>query len=118
MENGLAYHFVSGNGKGMADGEMVIGQRWIDQIQGGHLASESLNEKSIGICLVGNFDHDSPTRRQMEQLRALVDYLMRGSHLTAGAVKTHQEINPIDTRCPGRKFPAKTFMKELRAAKK
>lgn len=118
MENGLAYHFVIGNGKGMGDGEVVIGQRWTDQIRGGHLASESLNEQSVGICLVGNFDDNKPTQKQMNHLHALVDYLMRGCGLSGAAIKTHQQINPIHTRCPGTKFPVKTFLKELPAPKK
>ena len=28
MENGLAYHFVIGNGSGMGDGEIAVGRRW------------------------------------------------------------------------------------------
>jgi len=28
MENGLAYHFVIGNGHGMRDGDITIGNRW------------------------------------------------------------------------------------------
>jgi LysM repeat protein len=113
MENGLAYHFVIGNGKGMPDGEITIGQRWIKQIKGGHLKSESLNEQSIGICLVGNFDQEPPTRKQMDHLAALVDYLTRNCRLGISAVKTHQQIHPFHTRCPGRKFPMKAFLKGL-----
>src|SRR5438128_11919033 len=52
MENGLAYHFVIGNGHSMKDGEIAIGRRWSAQLDGGHLASEALNRKSIGICMV------------------------------------------------------------------
>jgi LysM repeat protein len=113
MENGLAYHFVIGNGKGLPDGEITIGQRWIKQIQGGHLKSESLNEQSIGICLVGKFDQEAPTRKQMDRLTALVDYLTRSCRLGISAVKTHQQIHPFHTRCPGRKFPMKAFLKGL-----
>lgn len=75
MENGLAYHFVIGNGLGMRDGEIAIGNRWKRQIKGGHLASNALNEKSIGICLVGNFENSRPTTQQMKSLYALVTYL-------------------------------------------
>jgi hypothetical protein len=35
--------------------------------------------------------------------------------LAPSAVKVHQDINPIYTRCPGRYFPAKSFLQELRA---
>jgi LysM repeat protein len=114
MENGLAYHFVIGNGHSMKDGEIAIGRRWTAQLDGGHLASEALNRKSIGICMVGNFDADRPTRRQMESLHSLVEFLLARCHLSADALKTHQQINPIYTRCPGHNFPAKSFLKELK----
>lgn len=114
MENGLAYHFVIGNGRSMKDGEIAIGHRWKAQLDGGHLASEALNKKAIGICLVGNYDEERPSKKQLESLRALVEFLLARCHLGADAVKTHQQINPIYTRCPGKNFPAKSFLKELR----
>ncbi len=114
MENGLAYHFVIGNGHSMKDGDIAIGGRWTGQLDGGHLASEALNRKAIGICMVGNFDVERPTRRQMESLRSLVDFLLARCHLTADAVKTHQQINPIYTRCPGHNFPTKNFLQALK----
>jgi LysM repeat protein len=114
MENGLAYHFVIGNGHSMKDGEIAIGGRWTGQLDGGHLASEALNRKAIGICMVGNFDAERPTKRQMESLRSLVEFLLARCHLSADAVKTHQQINPIYTRCPGHNFPAKSFLKGLK----
>jgi len=114
MENGLAYHFVIGNGHSMKDGEIAIGRRWTAQLDGGHLASEALNRKAIGICMVGNFDVDRPTRRQMESLRSLVEFLLARCHLSADAIRTHQQINPIYTRCPGHNFPAKTFLQTLK----
>jgi LysM repeat protein len=109
MENGLAYHFVIGNGKGMADGAVGVGRRWTAQINGGHLASESLNEIAIGICLVGNFDKQGPTAKQLVSLNALLSTLRSRCDLPATAVKTHQQINPVYTRCPGRHFPSSDF---------
>ena len=114
MENGLAYHFVIGNGHSMKDGEIAIGGRWTGQLDGGHLASEALNRKAIGICMVGNYDEERPSKRQMESLRLLVEFLLARCHLSADAVKTHQQINPIYTRCPGRNFPGKKFLQELK----
>lgn len=114
MENGLAYHFVVGNGHSLKDGEIAIGHRWTAQLDGGHLASEALNRQAIGICMVGNFDDGQPTPKQMESLRALVDFLLARCHLGPEAVRTHQQINPVYTRCPGRHFPAKAFSRELK----
>jgi len=113
MENGLAYHFVIGNGSGMGDGEIAACRRWTLQLDGGHLASEGQNKVAIGICLVGNFDEHPPTRKEMESLRALVVTLMARCNLTPRAVRTHQQINIVHTRCPGTKFPTKSFLDSL-----
>jgi LysM repeat protein len=116
MENGLAYDFVIGNGSGMGDGEIAVGRRWTQQLDGGHLASEVQNKVAIGICLVGNFDERRPTSRELDSLRALVEGLMARCKLTPGAVKTHQQINIVHTRCPGAKFPAGSFLESLKSA--
>jgi LysM repeat protein len=115
MENGLAYHFVIGNGSGMGDGEIAACRRWLEQLDGGHLASEGQNKVAIGICLVGNFDQHPPTSREMQSLRALVQSLMVRCKLTPRAVKTHQQINIVRTRCPGAKFPTSSFLDSLQA---
>ncbi|HTD88208.1 MAG TPA: peptidoglycan recognition family protein [Candidatus Binatia bacterium] len=104
MENGMAYHFLIGNGHGMGDGEIYIGERWKRQIQGGHLASEQLNMSSIGICLVGNFESKPPTDRQMKSLEALLRKLRQQTGLTMAAVTTHRSIHPRHTSCPGKYF--------------
>lgn len=113
MENGLAYHFVIGNDHGLGDGEIGIGSRWTKQLDGGHLISEKQNKFSIGICLVGNFDTGKPTPRQMERVSALVQALMTRCKLSRSAVKTHQQINVVHTRCPGRNFPLRSLMASL-----
>jgi choline dehydrogenase-like flavoprotein len=115
MENGLAYHFVIGNGHGMGDGEIAVGHRWTAQINGGHLASEEQDKIALGICLVGNFDLHQPSARQMESLRALVRALMTRCKLERSAVKTHRQINIIGTRCPGAKFPTQSFLNSLKS---
>ncbi len=113
MENGLAYHFVIGNGRDMGDGEIHVGDRWKRQIQGGHLSSYALNQISIGICLVGNFEKTKPTRKQMQQLEALTEYLMSTTSVPANRVTTHTRVHPKHTVCPGRHFPIASFKKKL-----
>jgi LysM repeat protein len=117
MENGLAYHFVIGNGRGMKDGEIYVGNRWKKQLDGGHLASAAQNRTSLGICLVGNFDREVPTPRQMQSLTALVAALQRRCGLPDPAVVTHQQINTTPTRCPGKRFPMESFLRSLAKAK-
>lgn len=115
MENGLAYHFVVGNGNGMGNGEVAVGNRWKRQLDGGHLASLAQNKVAIGICLVGNYDRTPPTSAQLKSLNALVRSLMMRCNISASNVKTHQQINVIGTKCPGSKFPTKTFLAGLKS---
>ena len=109
MENGLAYHFVIGNGHESGDGEIEVGGRWLKQLQGGHLHSDELNEISIGICFVGDFNTDRPTKKQLAAAIELITYLRKicGDPL----FKAHREINPRPTECPGRYFPIAAFHK-------
>lgn len=105
MENGLAYHFVIGNGIDSGDGEIEIGPRWFRQIKGGHVHREEINEVGIGICLVGNFEQMRPTVKQMLAFQELVDYLRSDVVGTKIRFAVHKEIDPGRTACPGRFFP-------------
>jgi LysM repeat protein len=115
MENGLAYHFVVGNGNGMTDGSIFVGRRWNEQLAGGHVVSPELNHNSIGICLVGDFEKRPPTRRQMQTLEALVRALLARADLDHTAVTTHRLVHPRHTLCPGRHFPTEHFRALLRS---
>lgn len=115
MENGLAYHFVIGNGRGMTDGSIFVGRRWNEQLDGGHVAIPALNHVALGICLVGDFENGPPSRRQMQSLDALVRALLRRTGLTPGAVTTHRLAHPKHTLCPGKYFPYEHFVTQLRA---
>ena len=114
MENGLAYHFLIGNGNGMGDGEIAVGNRWKEQLDGGHLRSEEQNKIALGICLIGNFDHTKPTGKQLSSLENLIRALMKRCDLSASAVRTHQQINIVRTECPGSKFPTQAFLAKLK----
>jgi hypothetical protein len=106
MKNGLAYHFVVGNGTSSGDGQIEIGNRWTKQINGGHVHSDYLNNIALGICLVGDFNRDVPTQRQINATAELVRYLRNrvGKIDRQEAIlKAHREINPPRwaTDCPG-----------------
>ncbi|MEO6055068.1 MAG: N-acetylmuramoyl-L-alanine amidase [Chthoniobacterales bacterium] len=109
MQNGMAYHFVIGDGHGSGDGEIEIGNRWKKQINGGHVASDYLNNIAIGICLVGDFNRDQPTKAQMAALEELINYLRKRvgkfDNNKPSTVLGHKEINPRPTDCPGDHFP-------------
>ena len=109
MVNGLAYHFVIGNGTLTGDGQIEVGRRWLRQIKGGHLKFDSLNEIAIGICFVGNFDESRPTKKQIAAAIELVSYLREICGPPIPVLMTHTEIHPHHTECPGKYFPTEAF---------
>ncbi len=114
MQNGLAYHFVIGNGTSSGDGEIEVGDRWRRQINGGHVHSDYLNNISLGICLVGDFNRDQPTRAQLASCEELIRYLRARCGKAEGKeipVRPHREMNPPRwaTDCPGDAFPYRWF---------
>jgi hypothetical protein len=114
MRNGLAYHFVIGNGTSSGNGQIEVGDRWRRQINGGHVHSDYLNNISLGICLVGDFNRDQPTRAQLESCEELIRYLRERCGkvgMRSIIVRPHREMNPPRwaTDCPGDAFPYSWF---------
>ncbi len=114
MQNGLAYHFVIGNGTSTGNGQIEVGDRWRRQINGGHVHSDNLNNIALGICLVGDFNRSQPTPAQLQSCEELIRYLRQrcgkvGNHYML--VKPHREMNPPRwaTDCPGDAFPYSWF---------
>ena len=109
MSNGLAYHFVIGNGVDSGDGEIEVGPRWRKQLEGGHVRRREVNLQGIGICLVGNFQETHPSQRQLSAFRELVDYLGGEVLKNNYTFAVHKEIDRNHTVCPGRNFPVKAM---------
>lgn len=105
MKNGLAYHFVIGNGIDSGDGEIEIGPRWKKQLLGGHVKSYQINLTAIGICLVGNFEATHPTKRQLKAFTQLMDWLRSDVVPRAKQFAGHRDLKGEQTICPGKNFP-------------
>lgn len=105
MQNGLAYHFVIGNGIDSGDGEIEVGPRWRRQLLGGHVKNYHINLTAIGICLIGNFEKTHPSRRQLEAFTQLMDWLRGGVLPNAKRFAGHRELRGEQTICPGKHFP-------------
>ena len=100
---GLAYHFVIGNGTSTPDGAVEVGYRWKSQKVGAHAGVKEYNHHGIGICLVGDFEHSRPTKKQIASLRALLGFLRKRFGLGPETVVRHRDVG--ETKCPGRNFP-------------
>ncbi len=111
MRDGLAYHFVIGNGLDSGDGEIEIGDRWLRQIRGGHVRNANVNDHGIGICIVGNLENHPPTARQDASFFNLIEYLRNGFVAPGCKMTVHKWVDLRHTVCPGRHFPYAAFQK-------
>jgi len=112
---GLGYHFLVGNGNGLGNGEVHVGYRWIEQLPGAHVVGESgrvHNDRSIGICLVGNGDRQPFSDRQMRHVIRLVQRLQQEFGIPADRVHLHGDLAP-SVSSPGILFPEAEFRGQL-----
>lgn len=111
---GVGYHFIIDNGTyGKDDGQIETGPRWIKQKKGAHCKASDMNEKAIGICLVGNFSKGKPTRKQMDSLVYLVNKLRKYYNIPKRRILEHGQVKGAKTECPGTKFPWKQFKSRI-----
>jgi hypothetical protein len=103
LADGLAYHFVIGNGRGLGDGDIFVTRRWREGIPSQALQDPRQETDAIAIALVGEFNRREPTRAQLEALDELLDYLTAkiGPH----PVRLHAEVERSARGCPGKNFP-------------
>jgi hypothetical protein len=113
--NGLGYHFVITNGKGTTvDGQIETGHRWIHQMDGAHCNAMGMNEKGVGICLVGNFDNEHVSKQQLASLIWLVRTLQAKYRIPTERVLRHRDVpGKYGTHCPGNGFPWSHVRKQL-----
>jgi len=73
-----------------------------------------MNIKSIGICVVGNYDLEAPSPEKLALLARLVKSLMDIFNIPVANVKGHRDYN-LHKTCPGLKFDLDAFRKTLKA---
>lgn len=88
--------------------EILMG-RMLDEA-GAH--TKGMNARSIGICVVGNFDEDELLREALAILLELCRSLMDIFGIPVENIKRHSDY--ADKSCPGRKFPWERFIEALR----
>ena len=107
---GLGYHFLIDNGTlGKGDGQIEVAPRWIKQQNGAHCKAGGMNENSIGISLVGNFNEELPTANQIQSLIYLLKTLGNYYHIPANHILGHRDVPGASTDCPGKRFPWKSI---------
>jgi len=106
---GVGYNFVIGNGTDSGDGQVEVTFRWRNQIIGAHCGGTRgnwANKYAVGICLVGNFNHTTPTMQQMRSVVKLVRFLQNRYGIPKSRVYGHNTTpGTRATDCPGKHFP-------------
>lgn len=98
----IAYHYLI-----FPDGTRIR-TRPLDEV-GYHAGNLSVNKKSVGICLIGDFEVEKPTSQQLKELQVLIGELQK--ELPIVSIKLHRDIKP--TKCPGKNFDHKKLKKLL-----
>lgn len=79
---------------------------------GAHVVEQGVNWKSIGICVIGNYDEEAPDNKHMEKLVPLIYGLLKTLKLPTEAIRFHTEFAPYKS-CPGKKFDLKDLRKRV-----
>lgn len=101
--NGIGYnYFIEEDGR-------------VEEARGMNIGAHTIgfNNKSIGICLSGNFDFDYPSNEQIESLYKLCNYFMNIYNIEKSRVLGHREINGVNKSCPGYNFNMNKFRASL-----
>jgi hypothetical protein len=67
--------------------------------RGAHAHGDA-NIQNIGVCLIGNFDEERPTKAALDALRRMLDSLRKTYNIPRTAVVGHMDL--WNTECPGR----------------
>jgi N-acetyl-anhydromuramyl-L-alanine amidase AmpD len=108
----LSDHFVIGNGEGLSDGEVQMGQRWEEQHSAAApVTGTRIDPACISICVIGDFDQTRPTPTQLRRLAQLVSTLQ--AHYRIPLANVALADQPRSAAGIGRFFPATSLREQL-----
>jgi N-acetylmuramoyl-L-alanine amidase len=105
----IGYHF----------GIELIGDRYevllgrLPNVEGAHCKESGMNHRSLGICLVGNYDLAEPPAEALEKLAGLVRWLVFNFKISSSRIFRHADF--ASKSCPGSLFPWVQFMEKIRS---
>lgn len=115
LPDGVADHFIIGNGDGLTDGELQISQRWNHQDSAASASKTiKVDPDCISICIVGDLDRAAPTPMQLARLGQLVQALQLRCRIPASHVEWVTEPGSRQAGL-GKLFPAASFREQLRS---
>lgn len=114
--DGIEYHFLIGNGKRAPNGLIEFG-RWPKQKRSIHLFKPDGWPASITISMVGNLHERKIKPAQYKALLDLVWTLSQTHNIPIERISTHTRIDGRLTVCPGKHFPYKRLIADIKKKK-
>ncbi|MDH5784857.1 MAG: peptidoglycan recognition protein family protein [Chromatiales bacterium] len=111
----IPYHYVIGNGNGLAMGEIASDWRREYDIWGAHVSGNNSdrNFRGIGVCLIGNLEEHQVPQGQYDALVKLTRSLMAQYDIPVSNVTGHGYVEGESTKCPGKHFPMEKFKRDI-----
>ena len=91
--------------------EILLGRPF--DVKGAHCKAHGMNSRSIGLCIVGDYDHRPPPPDAWSLALLHVAGLCRLLGISPGKVYGHGEIDSHKT-CPGLQFDMSAFRTQIR----
>lgn len=105
----IGYHYVIER-----DGKVVPGRSL--ELVGAHCKAAGMNQKGIGVALIGNMENHPPLPAQEKAAVELVQELMERFRVPLANVLGHKEVPGAATACPGRHFSMAALRSRLEGA--
>lgn len=95
----VGYHYLIGNKRPFTkDGKIYSGRN--ETLEGAHTLGQ--NKNSLGVCLIGNFDKNPPSKKQLESLLSLLKEKISQYKIHIKNIRGHNEFPEVTKSCPGR----------------
>jgi hypothetical protein len=95
----IGYHYlIGGTGFFTKNGRIYPGRP--EGMKGAH--TFGYNRRSLGICLIGNFEKTAPSKEQFESLFSLLEQKAKQYSVPIEKILGHGELPGADTACPGK----------------
>ena len=91
---------------GVESFETLVGRPW--DMNGAHCKHDGMNQKALGVCLVGDFDGTTVPAGQIDRAVDLVAMWCRMHQIPVDNVHGHRDHHPQKT-CPGDLFDMPDF---------
>lgn len=94
----IGYHYLIGNPRPFSiDGKIYTGRS--EKLEGAHALG--YNKNSLGVCLIGNFDKNFPSKKQFASLFSILEEKMEEYNIPLENIRGHRELCGIKNLVQG-----------------